>query len=208
MKRIFGSSKPTTPAISLEDATKKVDSRVEGLDVKIKKLDAELVGYREQLKKTKPGPAQNGIRQRAMRTLKQKKMYEGQRDQMMNQAFNMDQANFASQSMQDTVITVDAMKTASVAMKQQFKKISIDEIEDLQDDMTDLLDMNNEIQEALGRSYGVPEYDETDLEDELASLGEELEFESTPSYLNASSTPDTEPFEQRAQPAMTVPAMH
>jgi charged multivesicular body protein 5 len=57
------------------------------------------------------------------------------------------------------------MKTANVAMKQQFKKISIDEIENLQDDMTDLLDMNNEIQEALGRSYGTPEFDESELED-------------------------------------------
>ena len=52
----------------------KVEERGESLDVKIKKLDAELVRYREQLKKTRPGPAQEGIKQRAMRVLRQKKM--------------------------------------------------------------------------------------------------------------------------------------
>lgn len=44
------------------------------MDEKIKKLDAELTRYREQLKKTRPGPAQEAIKARAMRILKQKRM--------------------------------------------------------------------------------------------------------------------------------------
>lgn len=45
------------------------------MDDKIKKLDAELSRYREQIKKTRPGPAQEAVKARAMRVLKQKRMW-------------------------------------------------------------------------------------------------------------------------------------
>jgi len=120
-------------------------------------------------------------------------MYEGQREQYMTQSFNMEQANFASQTMHDTVATVSAMKTANTAMKQQFKQFNMDEIEDLQDDMADLMDFNNELQDTLSRSYLTPEVDESELEDELAALGEELETEmsSNPSYLSSLPSPSS-----------------
>lgn len=37
-------------------------------------------------------------------------------------------------------------------------------MKDLQDDMEDMLEMADEVQETLGRSYGMPELDEGDLE--------------------------------------------
>lgn len=41
--------------------------------------------------------------------LKQKRLYENQRDQLYNQQYNIEQASFAVQSMQDSVHTVQAM---------------------------------------------------------------------------------------------------
>ena len=40
-------------------------------------------------------------------------MYEQQRDQLAGQAFNVEQTNFAIDSVKDTLTTVQAMKTAS-----------------------------------------------------------------------------------------------
>ena len=40
-----------------------------------------------------------------------------------------------------------------------------------QDDLSDMLEDANEVQEALGRTYGMPEIDEDDLEAELDALG-------------------------------------
>jgi charged multivesicular body protein 5 len=196
MRRLFGGSKPAAPPPSLEDATKRLDTRVTTLDEKIKKLDVELSGYKAQLAKTRPGtPANNALKQKALRVLKQKKMYEAQRDQMMGQSFNMEQAYFATQTIQDTIQTVQAMKVGAQAMKQQFKQIKINEIENLQDDMQDLLDTNNEIQDILGRSYSLPtDVDEDDLDAELAMLQDELIAEdSMPSYLKAPSAPTENP---------------
>jgi len=190
MRRIFGTSKPAAPVPTLDEATAKVDTRVGGIEEKIKKLDQELHGYKDKMSKSKPGTGpHNLMKQRALKVLKQKKMYENQRDQLMSQSFNMEQANFATQSKRDTVTTVGAMKTANVELKKQFKNIKIDDIEDMQDEMTDLLEQSNEIQESLGRSYDVGDVDESELEDELAALGDELDFESSPSYLNASAMP-------------------
>ncbi len=49
------------------------------------------------------------------------------------------------------------MKQANTELKGQFKQIDINEIEDVQDDMDEMLQMNDEIQEVMGRQYGVPE---------------------------------------------------
>jgi charged multivesicular body protein 5 len=50
----------------------------------------EIVKAREQMKKAKPGTSiHNSLKQRALRYLKQRKMYESQRDQMMNQSFTL-----------------------------------------------------------------------------------------------------------------------
>lgn len=51
-----------------------INKRGDSVEEKIKKLDAELARYREQLKKTRPGPAQEAVKARAMRVLKQKRM--------------------------------------------------------------------------------------------------------------------------------------
>jgi charged multivesicular body protein 5 len=115
--------------------------------------------------KMKPGPAQNQLKQRALNCLKQKKMYEMQRDRLMQQQLNLEQARFASETMQHTVTQVQAMKSANLTMRQQLNNISIDEIDDVYDDMQDLLDQNNEIQDLLSRSYDLPfDVDEEDLE--------------------------------------------
>ena len=82
-------------------------------------------------------------------------------------------------------------------MKKEFKNINIEEIEDLQDDMSDMLEQADEVQEALGRSYNMPEVDEDDLQAELDALGDEIALDDDTSYLDdvikAPGIPDREP---------------
>ena len=72
---------------------------------------------------------QNMVKQRAMRVLKQKKMYENQLEGLRNQSFNMEQANFGLQQLKDTKTTVDAMKLGVKEMKKEYKKVDIGKIE-------------------------------------------------------------------------------
>lgn len=73
--------------------------------------------------------------------LKQKRLYETQRDQLYNQQFNIEQTAFVMENVQDSVQTVQAMKAASKELRTAFKKneLNISGIEKLQDDMADLM---------------------------------------------------------------------
>ena len=170
MDRLFGKAKPAAPRPTLAGTSETLEKRGETQDERIMKLDKELARYTTQLKTMKPGPAKQSVQKRAIALLKQKKMYESQREQTRNQQFNIDQVSFAQESLAETANTVSAMKDANKALKKQFKAINISQVEDLQDDMADLMEQAEEIQSAMGRSYNTDDIDEADLEAELAAM--------------------------------------
>jgi charged multivesicular body protein 5 len=99
------------------------------------------------------------------------------------------------------------MKTTNKALKQQYGKINIDKIEQMQDEMADLMEVGNEIQESISRAYDIPDdVDEAELDAELEALGEDMAYEqemgigdSTPGFLQDEVAPPTfidEPPEQ------------
>lgn len=197
MNRLFGKPKPKEPGPSLTDCIAGVDSRADSAEKKIAKLDAELKKYKDQMVKMRDGPAKNAVKAKALRVLRQRKMYESQVDNLRQQAFNMEQANYATQTLKDTQTTVVAMKEGVKQMQKEFKHINIDQIEDLQDDLADMLEQADEVQEALGRSYGTPDIDEDELAAELEALGDDIGIDEDTSYLDdaikAPSAPDKEP---------------
>lgn len=115
------------------------------IEVKVRKLDGELARYKEQMGKLRDGPGkvihsnfarcyskkhqQNAIQQRALRTLRQKRMYESQLAQLNQQVFNMESAALTTENMRNTMATFDAMQQANKEMKKQYGKFDIDKIE-------------------------------------------------------------------------------
>ncbi|CAG5114469.1 unnamed protein product [Candidula unifasciata] len=196
MNRMFGRGKAKEPPPNLNDCISSIDSRGESIDKKIDRLEGELKKYKDQMKKMREGPAKNQVKQKALRVLKQKRMYENQRDQLGQQSFNLEQQNYAIQSLKDTKTTVDAMKIGVKDFKKAYKHVNIDQIENMQDDLEDLMEQGSEIQEVMSRSYGMPELDDDDLEAELDALGDELLDEDS-SYLDdavtAPSAPTSDP---------------
>ncbi|KAF8489460.1 vacuolar protein sorting-associated protein 60 [Russula emetica] len=183
MNRIFGtSSSSKKPKPTLQDVIDQTDSRSATIEVKIKKLDGELVRYKEQMSKLRNGPGKEAIQQRALRTLKQKRMYEAQLAQLTQQTFNIESTALATENLRNTMVTLDAMSQANKELRKQYGKIDIGKIENMQYDMEELLEQANEVQESLSQSYAVPdEIDEADLEAELDALG--MEEEEGESYL-------------------------
>ncbi|KAL0635678.1 Vacuolar protein-sorting-associated protein 60 [Maublancomyces gigas] len=255
MNRIFG-AKNTAPKPTLQGAIGNLESRVESIDVQLSKLNAELATYQQRLSKMRDGPGKNAIKQKALKVLQRRKMYESQKDQLQQQSWNMEQAGMMQDNLKsppfsttlslflmllflvpqarfipavslaaivvvvitslmlirrcrecargngtDVMVTVDALKTTNKELKKQYGKINIDKIEQLQDEMADLMDIGNDIQESMSRSYDIPEdVDEAELDAELEALGEEVELGSggweaetmgeTPSFLQGEGVPD------------------
>ena len=201
MNRVFGKKKKAAPAPSLDDASSGLGGRVDEMDKKIAGLENELRVFKDKIKKAKSPAAKKTLQKRAMEVLKRKKMYEGQRDMIAGQQFNIDQASFGIESAKANVQTVAAMQAANKELKKTMKNdLDIDAIEDLADDMAELMEDFNEVNEALGRNFATPEdIDEADLDAELELLEDELEEEAleaagadaTPAYLQADALPNT-----------------
>ena len=165
MERFFGAKKEAPPPPSLDEVTQRIDVRLQNLDAKIQSLDNQLMQYQKQLSMAKSPAAQKGIKEKAMRVLKQKKMYEGQRDQLVGSQMNMEQANFTIQSMKDTAVSLDALRSVGQTMKEQMKGFDIHDVYRVQNELEDAFDYQREIEEIMSRSYGVPEdLDEADLD--------------------------------------------
>ncbi|KAF8068222.1 VPS60-2 [Scenedesmus sp. PABB004] len=198
MRRIFGAPKKKEPAPTLEQAGDRLTGRGDRLDEQINKLDAQLVKFREQIKKTRPGPGQEALKRRALTVLKQKRMYEQQRETLYAQQFNMEQTRFTVESIQDTVQTVQALKAANTQMKGAMKankELDLSFIDKLQEDLADMADLTGEINEAMGQSYAIPDdVDEADLMAELDALEGDLALEDAagagPSYLQEPELPE------------------
>ena len=201
MNRLFGRKKPEAPAKTLDDASASLEKRGGTIDAKIKKLDDELVKLREMISKTR-GPQQQRYKQRALQLLQQKRSYEGHRDQVYNQQFSVDQLNFTSEMMKDTKVQVEAMRGATKQLKADFKGFKVEDVENMQDELVDLYEDVQEIQEVMGRAYGVQEeVDEDDLTAELDALAFDMEKEKDTSYLDdALTTPGTK-LPELARPA-------
>mmetsp|Transcript_70240 Transcript_70240/g.228374 ORF Transcript_70240/g.228374 Transcript_70240/m.228374 type:complete len:214 (-) Transcript_70240:46-687(-) len=176
MNRLFGAAKAqpkaSGPAPSLTDASGRIDSRVSDLDVKIQKCDADIRRYMT----TGSGSQQ---KQLAMQTMKRKKMYEQQRDQILATQFNIDMLAGAQEQAELTAMTVEAMGAGTKDLRQRFAAMggAVD-IEGMMDDMADLHDEMSEINEALATSYTVPQgFDEGAFEAEFSALEEEMALE-------------------------------
>ncbi|CRK16332.1 Charged multivesicular body protein 5 like [Verticillium longisporum] len=177
MNRLFGGA-PKGPKPTLNSAIANLDERVASLDVKLASVNAELQTYQTKLSKMRDGPGKAAIKSKALKVLQRRKMIESQRDQLQSQSWNMEQAQSMQDNLKNTMATVDAMKTTNKELKKQYGKVDIDQIERLQDEMADLMDVGNDIQESLARSYDVPEdVDEAELDAELEALGLEAELE-------------------------------
>jgi len=111
-------------------------------------------------------------------------MLESQLNMAYNTTNSMQATAYALENAQMVQDQVLAQRGAMTALKTQHESISLDELEDMQDDMADLLQDAAEISDLMGRSYGLPdEIDEADLDAELEALDDELEEGLGDSYL-------------------------
>ena len=144
MTRVFGTGKPKTVAPNLNDCIANVDSRVESVEKKAQHIDEKL---KRLTSKMSDGPSQNNIKQKALRLLRQKKHYESQADKLWDKSFNL-AVNSAIQTLEETALNVK--KSEVKAMKKEFKKVSIDQVEgdseDLQDELANVEEDFNEFQ--------------------------------------------------------------
>lgn len=148
------------------------------MDKKIHALNLELAKLGPLISSC---PTQSGkavYRKKATALLEQRKKFTSTRDQLMQQSFNMEQALMMKGNLENTMITIDAMKTTTKELQRQYGKVKIEDIEKIQDQMEDMRDLGDEIQAAMSWSYDVPEdIDDAELDAELDMLETTMQLE-------------------------------
>lgn len=187
MNRLFGRSKneAAAPKPTLEDATSRLETRGAALEQRIGKFDAELLKLKQVIQNSR-GPNKERAMQRAMQLLQQKRMVEGQRNQMAQHQWNIEQMQYTREMMQDTKMQVEVMKDSHKMLTKEFKNFKVGDVEKMHDQLRDLYEDAAEIQEIMGRDYELNDpVDEDDLRDELDALAFDMEKEKDASYLDA-----------------------
>ncbi|EEB09439.2 vacuolar sorting protein Vps60 [Schizosaccharomyces japonicus yFS275] len=169
MYRLFGKKKEE-PTVSITDAIQSLDERSGSIEVKIAKLDGQLSALQQKMNTTRPGPLLNSIRQRAMNVLKQKKLYESQLQQLQQQSFNMEQTAMTTESLKNTMVSVQALQQTAKQLKAQNKQISLEKIDALQDELQEYLDSAGELNDILGQNMSSVDIDDEELDAELEAL--------------------------------------
>lgn len=165
MSRFFGSKKDEVPPPSLGDVSTTLGQRIQQLDQKIAHLDNQLLQCRSQMEQAKSAPMKDRVRKRAGQLLRERKMYENQREQLAGSQWNVEQTDFNIQMAKDTTTQMEALRSAQTTMKEQMKAMNLTDVYAMQDEMEDMFDMQNEIQEVMARSFAVPEdIDDADLD--------------------------------------------
>lgn len=218
MNRIFGYGNRKTHEQMMLDSSKAIDQaqsglagRVSQLDTQISQLNFQLSTLQKKISNTKSTMGQKPLRQRALKLLNKRKQLEAMRDQLDSQSWSMSQVQMTTDNLKNTMVTVNALKQTNQALKQQYSKINIDKIKDMQDEMMDLIEQGDELQEVLAmQNQDIDDISESELDAELEALGEEDLMEDLdlndaeangelPSYLNNAMPQfvDDEPIEDK-----------
>ncbi len=99
-------------------------------------------------------------KQKAVKILQKKKMYESHLSTLQNTQYNVENAHIQTQMMKDNVDIMHTLKGTVEYQKQMMGGMNPDSVHDLMEDMRELQDDQNEINEAFQRNYEIDVGDE------------------------------------------------
>lgn len=175
---------------SLNASIHNADVRTGNLDARIQQLEQQIVNFRQEMRRNRPGTSgHNAAKRRALQAMRQKKALESRVEAASNAAFNLEQIRDAKGMQQDNVDYVQGLRVANKELRVAQHSVDLDEVEDLRDDMQEALEDVSEVSNVLGRSYEVDNVDNAELEAELDEFEQDAidyagaSHVETPSYL-------------------------
>lgn len=190
LKRFLGSEPKESrkAAPTLDEASEKVGLQIANLD---RKIDNCL----EEVKKNMARSSDPRAKQKAMSILKQKKVYETQREQLVATQFNIDNLQDQTEQAAITAMTVAAMEAGTKKLQQAQKNMNVTKVEELTDEMANLNDEMAEVNKLLAGSSlgtGVSAAEQDELEDEFNMMQEEMTAMTLAGLSSPSPTPTPE----------------
>ena len=152
-----------------------MDNRITDMQNKIKELDVQIKDLYMKARSSR-GSEQKYVKQRLLQLLKKKKMYEGQMGHYYNSQNALDNVAFTNENISNTLEMCQVLKESNDIQQKQMKNIDMDEMADIMDAQREMqMDaemMNNEM-----NAYMDNDYDEDDLDMELAEIENDVQLQ-------------------------------
>ena len=161
---------------SLEEARRRAMQRVAEFEQKIALSTNQLRTLRDQITISANDTArQKMLRTRATATLRQRALYEGQRDRAEGQARNLEQQQCSITSLEDTRLAAEAMRGAHASMERHVasSSLSLDTVTETMYSMQGLMSDQAELENVLAEPFGGANSSSQELDD--AALDAELD---------------------------------
>ena len=162
-----------------------------------KKIDKETTVARANVKKN---------RRAALMAVKRKKVYEKQMDQLMGSRMTLETQIMALEQAQTNMEVFNAARMGAQGLAKAHNNMNVDEVDDVMDDITEQLQVADEIGSALSQPIGMGAdlYDD-DLEAELDDLEQGMIDEQ---FLDVGAPSTSLPAGRVADPAMPSAPSH
>jgi len=147
-----GANSKLTDAISMNKSTAgKLEKRIALLESRIQ----------DEVKKAKQ-KVKAGQKQKALIHLKRKKMYEKNIESLTNQILRLEtQANALEQTAGQEQV-VNAMQATRIGLEHANKRMNVDDVQEMQDNLADAMDEQQQVSEILSQELQVPGLDMDD----------------------------------------------
>jgi len=128
----------------------------------------------------------------AIMCLKRKKAYEVQIDKMSGARMTIDAQLMAIEGANVSLETMNVMKMGAQTMKTIHNNITIEDVDNTMEEITEQMSIANEINEAISQPIGGADYDEDELNAELDALEQEnLDEQMLSIHAPAAAVPTT-----------------
>lgn len=178
------------PAPSIDTAVHNNRMRQTHLEARMRKCEADIDALKRDMQRCRPGTGQyNMYKHRLTQAIRERKRINQQIATQFSFESNLTAVQDARYQMEDAAQMAATLKVSGQELKASQQQINVDEVQDIQDDMADIIADTNEVQDILGRDYGLDGVDEADLEAELQEYESEMGYSTnvqaseTPSYL-------------------------
>jgi len=175
MRKLFGGGKKQKAKpkqMGANDAIQNTRATIEKLEKRETHLEKQIATLLREAKVRN----QKGDKKGALYRLKKKKLLEKELQSLCDKKLNLERNIITLDSAivnQNMMGTMNMVKNTLAA---EMKKADVDKVDEVMDDMADLMDQQNEINEALGNPMA-DDFDEDELADELADLEDEIDLE-------------------------------
>eukprot|EP01113_Clastostelium_recurvatum_P035331 TRINITY_DN490_c0_g1_i2.p1 TRINITY_DN490_c0_g1~~TRINITY_DN490_c0_g1_i2.p1 ORF type:complete len:213 (+),score=61.83 TRINITY_DN490_c0_g1_i2:230-868(+) len=195
--RLFGKAKeaPLTPKDSimkLRETLDTLEKREAHLEAKIRKEVADAKKYLQAKNK-----------RAAMMCLKRKKTYESQIEKLSGARMTIETQVSAIEGASVTIQALTAMQHGAKTMKKLHQDMTVDQVDDIMDEITEQMTIAEELNTAISQPLGNDLIDEDELEAELDALEQEnLDSQLLP--LDNVATPSKLPSVPMSAPAKAL----